>query len=45
LIGAGLIVLGYFLIKDRRRLAQTRELFTQAVGGGAEPSHHPVRRV
>jgi amino acid transporter len=33
-IGAG--VLGYFLVRDRRRLAQTRELFTEAVGGGHE---------
>jgi hypothetical protein len=35
-IVVGLAVLGYFLVRDRARLAQTRELFTEAVGGGHE---------
>jgi hypothetical protein len=30
--GSGLVVLGCFLVRDRRRLAQTWELFTEAVG-------------
>lgn len=40
----GLAVLGYFLVRDRSRLGQTRKLFTEAVGGGHEQAHGGTAR-
>lgn len=46
-VALGIVVLGYFMVTDSQRIAQTRELFTEAAGGGGEAasvSEPPTRR-
>jgi hypothetical protein len=41
-IALGIAVLGYFMVTDKQRIAQTRELFTEVAGGGEQVSEPPT---